>query len=121
MAGHTPWPWKAEMNQKSGVLTILGKRGDGNNRNSDGLGNLFRIDCATWDTADRVMFPDICEEQVANGRLVSAAPDLLASLDPDTLDAIADEIDCPEHSARAHGLRGIAKRQRAAIAKATAA
>jgi len=38
--------------------------------------------------------------------------------DPDMLDTIADEIDCHEHSARAHSLRVIAKQQRAALAKA---
>lgn len=44
--------------------------------------------------------------------------ELLDSLDPDTLEAIAAEIDCFEHSARAHSLRVIANRQRAAIARA---
>ena len=54
-----------------------------------------------------------------NANLISAAPDLVDSIDPDTLDAIADEIGEEfKHTARAASLRGIAKRQRAALAKA---
>lgn len=60
-----------------------------------------------------------CSRDKAVADFVAAAPELLEALDPDTLDAIADEIDCHQHSARAHGLRSIAARQRAAIAKAT--
>lgn len=59
-------------------------------------------------------------EALATAHLFSAAPNMLAAMDPDTLNAIADEIDCFKHSARAAGLRSLAKRQRAAIAKATA-
>ena len=54
----------------------------------------------------------------ANARLIAAAPDLYAEMDPEILEAIADEIDCFEHSARAGSLRSLAKRQRAALAKA---
>lgn len=43
--------------------------------------------------------------------------DLVAAMDPDTLEAIADEIDCHEHSARAGSLRVLAKQQRTALAK----
>uniref|UniRef100_UPI0013D12C65 hypothetical protein n=1 Tax=Enterobacter cloacae TaxID=550 RepID=UPI0013D12C65 len=54
--------------------------------------------------------------------LRNAAPDILATLDPETLEDIADEITNGDraflHSARAGSLRSIAKRQRAAIAKA---
>lgn len=62
--------------------------------------------------------PDHDNEAFA--RLMAAAPDLLKSIDPDTLEAIADEIDCFQHSARAGSLRALARVQRAAIAKATA-
>lgn len=41
--------------------------------------------------------------------------DAKAACDPDALEAIADEIDCFEHSARAHSLRIIAKKQRALL------
>lgn len=51
-------------------------------------------------------------------RRVLLHPVLLDALEPDLLEAIADEIDDFRHSARAASLRGIAKRQRAAIAKA---
>lgn len=57
-------------------------------------------------------------EAEATASLISAAPDLVDSIDPDTLDAIADEIGGEfKHTARAASLRGIAKRQRAALAK----
>lgn len=54
----------------------------------------------------------------ANALLISAAPDLLEAHDPDTLEAIADEIECFKHSARSASLRRIARQARAAIAKA---
>ena len=57
-----------------------------------------------------------------NARLITAAQDLYEALDPDTLDAIADEIGGEfVHSARAGSLRGIAKRQRVALLKARGA
>ena len=43
--------------------------------------------------------------------------ELLRSIDPDTLEAIADEIQCFEHSARCRSLRVLAKMQRAALAR----
>ncbi|MFN7132244.1 MAG: hypothetical protein ACK4N5_09180, partial [Myxococcales bacterium] len=55
----------------------------------------------------------------ANINLIAAAPEMYEALDPDALEAIADEIGAAfEHSARADALRVIAKKQRAAIAKA---
>jgi hypothetical protein len=54
------------------------------------------------------------------GTLFSAALELLESLDPETLEAIADEMNSHTHSARATSLRGIAKRQRIAALLATA-
>lgn len=57
-------------------------------------------------------------ESRANGHLIAAAPDLYATIDPDTLEAIAAEIDSFEHSARAAGLRAMAARQRAALSRA---
>lgn len=55
----------------------------------------------------------------ANADLIAAAPDIFASIDPETLEAIADEIGGEFHnSARADSLRVIARKQRAAIKKA---
>lgn len=48
----------------------------------------------------------------------AALPDLIEALEPDFLETIAAEIDCFEHSARTAGLRALASRQRAALAKA---
>jgi hypothetical protein len=48
----------------------------------------------------------------------NAYDEMLEALDPDALEAIADEINSFEHSARADSLRVIACKQRAAGAKA---
>ena len=57
------------------------------------------------------------------GVLKDVAKEMMEAADPDTLDAIADEItsapgDGFKHSARAASLRSLAKRLRAAILKA---
>lgn len=57
-------------------------------------------------------------DTLATATLLAAAPELADALDPDTLEAIAAEIDCHTHSARAHSLRVIATKQRAALSKA---
>jgi hypothetical protein len=62
------------------------------------------------------LFPITCEWSEAS--LIAAAPEMADSLDPDSLDAVADELEVFVHSARILTLRGIAKRQRAALAKA---
>lgn len=71
--------------------------------------------------------PDLCKgvdlrvmDQAAQAirTLMGEKDALLASIDPETLEAIADEIQCFEHSARCQSLRGIAKRQHAAGARA---
>lgn len=46
-------------------------------------------------------------------------PWVLRSHGANSPEAIANEIDCHQHSARAHSLRVVARKQRAAIAKAT--
>lgn len=80
MGKHTPGPWKVELNEKGGTAAVLGRRGDGNVRSADGCGVLFYVDCATRETADRVMFPDIDQEALANAHLAAAAPDMLEAL-----------------------------------------
>ena len=70
---HAPTPWRMEFNEKSAVASIEGPRGDGNVRSSDGLGCLCRIDCATRETADVVMFPDVDREQFANAKFIVLA------------------------------------------------
>lgn len=107
---HTPGPWRyidatkeASMQYAQKFVIIAGDK---------------QISSFSWNDSSR-RFPTKDQSQ-ANARLISAAPDLLDALEPDILDAIAIEIDCFEHSARAASLRGIAKRQRAALAKAGA-
>ena len=95
---HTPCPWKATLRKLRHSVT--GPQGQ-------------YIADLMWRGNDKK------EEQSADARLIATAPEMLDSLDPDTLEAIANEIDCFEHSARTAGLRLIAKKQRAAIAKAT--
>jgi hypothetical protein len=56
------------------------------------------------------------QEKVAP--LLLAAPALRDALYPDELEAVANEIDCFEHSARAASLRYIAKQGRRALAAA---
>jgi hypothetical protein len=55
---------------------------------------------------------------VATANILAASFEAIDALDPEILEAIADEIDCFEHSARSSSLRILAKRQRAVIAKA---
>jgi hypothetical protein len=58
------------------------------------------------------------DETFANARLIEAAPELRAEMDPDTLEAIAEEIGQEfKHTARAESLRILARRQRALLAR----
>jgi hypothetical protein len=70
---HTPLPWIAELNEKSGTMSFLGKRPDGNVRVSDGLGHLFHIDLAARESADAIMFPEMSEVSKADASLVLTA------------------------------------------------
>lgn len=64
------------------------------------------------------------EELEANAAFIvkacNAHAAMVEALDPEMLEAIADEIECHEHSARSESLRIIARRQRAALALAKA-
>lgn len=70
---HTPLPWIAELNEKSGTMSFLGERPDGNVRVSDGLGHLFHINLAARESADAVMFPEMSEVSKADAALVLTA------------------------------------------------
>lgn len=76
----TPGPWKAEPNEKAANVCILGKRGDGDVRPSDGLGCLAVINCAAATVVD-TRFAPMLPEQIANANLIAAAPDLYAALE----------------------------------------
>lgn len=80
------------------------------------------VGCFTSDADENVAYMawSVHKRDPSLGYAMAAGPDLLDSLDPDTLEAIANEIECFDHSARCGSLRWLAKRQRAAIAKATA-
>ncbi len=70
---------------------------------------------------DGAELADCDSEQDAKAvcRSVNSHHALVAALDPDTLEAIADEIGHEhKHSARAHSLRILAKKQRLALAAA---
>ena len=100
MNEHTPGPWHVE--------------------HDDQFGRSYVCHPETVCTATTVCEIETPRRQ-ADARLIAAAPELLAALDPDMLEAIADEIDCFEHSARSASLRVLAREQRAAIAKARGA
>lgn len=53
-----------------------------------------------------------------NEQMASAVGDMVDAMDPEILEAIADEIESFEHSARAYTLRLIAKKQREAVERA---
>jgi len=114
MADHTKGPWRVE----EGATSVWGACNPDDN-SSRGMGYPI-TDCRVTPAGQWARGPEV-DEGIANARLIAAAPDLYNSLDPDTLETIADEIDCFAHSARASSLRGIAKRQRSAIAKVTGA
>lgn len=78
---HTPGPWVAELNEKSGIMAINGPLANKMRcRASDGLGFLFAVRLATLETADKVMFPDIDPEMLAIARIATAASDMLEAL-----------------------------------------
>lgn len=79
MKEFTKGPWKAEVNEKSANVSILGRRADGDNRSSDGFGYLVYVDCAA--EPDAVLFSPMLPEQVANARLIAEAPEMYRLLD----------------------------------------
>jgi len=108
---HTPGPWIAELNEKSGVMAINGPLANKMRcRASDGLGFLFAVRLATLETADKVMFPDVDPEMLAIAQVATAASDML-----EALKGLVDALDGRVHSSPA--LRALSD-ARAAIAKA---
>lgn len=65
----------------------------------------------------RVFGPEFIEDAQA-ALTECGALECLEALDPETIEAVAGEINSGEHNARAASLHGVAKRQAAAIAKA---
>lgn len=80
MSAHTPAPWKAEVNEKSATINILGRHTDYMRcRASDDHGSIVIVECASAMLDDATYAPMLAE-QVANARLIAAAPELLAAL-----------------------------------------
>ena len=70
MSGHTPGPWRVELDDR-GYVANIGTRGLDNKPGAVGS-RLFR--------RDAFMTPS-SPEALANARLIAAAPDLLATLE----------------------------------------
>lgn len=90
--------------------------------------NSWQLECCSWARTPRLEDPRelYLARNAAIGPSVNSYPSLLSqrdalveALEPDLLEAIADEIDSFEHSARATSLRILAERQRAALASAS--
>lgn len=110
MSKHTPAPWMANL-----VLGSVGKSAA-----NCAPENPMGVTIARLNGVNNTDFDGSKDEDRDNAQLIAAAPELLESIDPETLEAIAAEIETDfKHTARAGSLRLIAKAQRAAIAKAT--
>ena len=80
MSAHTPAPWKAEVNEKSATINILGLHTDYMRcRDSDDHGSIVIVECASAMLDDTTYAP-MLPEQVANARLIAAAPEMYAAL-----------------------------------------
>ena len=92
---HTPGPWRIAM---GGSFRVIGPGTTGTVLE---IGDAHRLIPGN-----------------ADARLIAAAPDLFAALDPRSLEVIADEIDGTLlGKVRAASLRAMAANQRAALAK----
>jgi len=86
---HTPGPWQYEIN-KGGTAIIEGPRRDGDN-NGFGYGGVAVVETTPLTTVGP--FPESKAEDLANVRLITAAPDMLA-----TLRDVLDVYTAPTHN-----------------------
>ena len=99
-AQHTPTPWMmTETQDQAGGAQVSSR--------PDGFGNIATCWLSNADANAAFIV-----------RAANSHEALVDAIDVDTLEAIAEEIDSFQHSARADGLRRIAGRQRAALAAA---
>lgn len=75
----TAGPWLLAFDAKSASASIYGPRRDCNTRNSDGLGEIVTVHLAKANSSDH-SFAEQEPENVANARLIAAAPQLYEAL-----------------------------------------
>lgn len=102
---HSPLPWKFILRNTGEEFQLVDAKGLW-------IGSIDRHSCGKPLAAVNELNAEFIVLACNNhDRLVEA-------LDPDMLEAIADEIDGHQHSARAHSLRVIAAHQRQALSSA---
>ena len=65
LAAATKGPLISELHEKSGTISVLARRGDGDNRPSDGYGSVFTVECKPSRWSDYAEYPPLVPEIVA--------------------------------------------------------